>query len=176
MRSPARREGYDVPDERAFRHFLAEDPVRKADYDAFVASLEAAGVGDVVPAWHLWRQGTDWRTVGEPAFADPPRDLWPAIVPAVELLRDELGPLTGAVEVVSGFRTAQFNAKAGGAPGSRHRFFEAVDVVPKRRWDRNDLHLQLLTLWEHRGQELTLGLGLYDGVRFHVDAWKWRRW
>ena len=176
MRSPAKRDGYDVPNERAFRVFLAEESARLADYDAFVASLASAGVEGVVPAWHLWRQGTDWREVGEPAFAEPPREAWSAIVPALVVLRDEVVPLVGPVEVVSGFRTTAFNAKAGGAPGSRHRYFEAVDVVPQRRWDREALHGVLIAWWDRRGPELKLGLGLYDKIRFHVDAWKWRRW
>jgi uncharacterized protein YcbK (DUF882 family) len=130
----------------------------------------------VVPPWHLWRQGTDWRGVGEPAFARPPRDQWASIEPTLRLLRDEVVPEVGPVVVVSGFRTTRFNEKAGGAPGSRHRWFEAVDVVPRRWWSREGLHRRLLAFWEREGPALKLGLGLYSGTRFHVDTWKHRKW
>lgn len=147
-----------------------------ADYGAFVALLEREGVEDVVPPWHLWRQGTDWRGVGEPPFAAPPVEQWAGIVPTLRILRDEVVPRVGKIEVVSGFRTEIYNQEAGGAPGSRHRWFEAVDVVPRRWWSRPALHVVLLGWWVDRGEALNLGLGLYSGTRFHVDAWKYRKW
>lgn len=145
-------------------------------YAAFEEHLRAAGVDGVVPAWTLWRQGTDWRSLGEPAFAEPPQAAWPGIVPTLAALRDDVVPITGPVEVVSGWRTDRYNRRAGGAPASRHRNFEAVDVVPSRPWERPALHTRLLELWRVRGPELKMGLGLYSGTRFHVDTHRHRRW
>lgn len=165
----------DLPPEAAFEAWAHEAGAER-DYADFVAFLTEQGLADVVPPWHLWRQGTDWREVGEPAWAAPPRGDWPAITPTLRLLRDRVVPEVGPVVVVSAFRTPRFNERAGGAPGSRHKNFDAVDVVPKRLWSRARLHEALLRLWTLEGPALQLGLGLYGGTRFHVDCWKHRKW
>jgi hypothetical protein len=166
---------YDAPDRAQFDAFLAE-PGHQASYDSFVAYLDKQGVADVVEPWHLWRQGTDWRTVDEPPFAIPPRDQWSGIVPTLTVVRDEVVPLTGPVEVMSGFRTEVYNSKAGGAKGSRHKWFEAVDMVPVQVWRRSALHGVLVPWWKAHGKRGAVGLGLYDGVRFHVDTHRYRNW
>jgi hypothetical protein len=171
----AAHQGIPVPDHRLFERWLAAEG-RTVEYHRFERRLREAGVEHVVPAWQLWRQGTDWRDVGHPAFAVPPEAAWSAMVPTLRVLRDEVVPLVGPVEVVSGFRTDAYNAAAGGAPGSRHRWFEAIDVVPTRAWARESLHAQLLGFWERQGRDVAMGLGLYQHTRFHVDTWKYRRW
>jgi hypothetical protein len=167
---------YDVPHARLFERWLAEDPARGPAYERFQRSLADAGVARVVPAWTLWRQGTDYATLAQAPFAMPPEDEWGAIVPTLVVVRDEVVPLVGPVDCVSGYRTAAYNVAADGAPGSRHRWFEAVDLVPVESWLRPDLHATLLDWWTTRGAQLTLGLGLYDQIRFHVDTWKYRKW
>ncbi len=165
----------DLPGRSELQDFLAIDG-NAAALARFEALLVAEGVADVVPAADLWRQGTDWQTVGHPAYALPPEEMWPAVVPTLRVLRDDVRPLIGPFVVVSGFRTAEYNAAAGGAAGSRHRWFEAVDVVPRRSWEREELHGLLLGWWGERGPTLNLGLGLYSKTRFHVDTWKHRKW
>jgi hypothetical protein len=165
----------DTPSERRFERFVAEGD-HSGEYEAFVALLTAEGVADVVPPWHLWRQGTDWRGLDEPAFAVPPREAWPAIVPTLRVIRDDVVPRVGPVEVVSGFRTEVYNARADGAKGSRHKWFEAVDVVPEERWERDALHVVLLDLWTTDGPSTKMGLGLYGGTRFHIDTHRHRKW
>lgn len=162
-------------DRAAFRAFVEHRGV-SAMYDGFVAHLRQAGVADVVPPWTLWRQGTDWQRLGEPAFAVPPKASWSEIVPTLRLLRDDVLPATGPVEVVSGYRTSRYNERAGGASGSRHKWFEAVDVIPDRAWERAALHDKLLGIWRRRGAQTRLGLGLYSRTRFHVDTHRHRRW
>lgn len=170
-------QGIDAPPRWAFSAFLAADPYAASEFVAFEAVLADANVGDVVPAWHLWRQGSDWRLLGAPAFAVPPRETWRAILPTLRVLRDEVIPRVGTVEVVSAFRTEAYNAAAGGAPGSRHRAFEAVDVVPVRHRDRDALRADLIAWWRARGPACACGLGLYARTRFHVDAgWRHRTW
>lgn len=165
----------DLPGAHDLSTFLAESDNGEA-YARFEALLEAEGVADVVPPADLWRQGTDWRKVGHPPYARPPEDRWPAIVPTLRVLRDAVMPRVGRLVVVSGFRTEGFNAAAGGAKGSRHLWFEAVDVVPRRPWDRERLHARLLDFWTTEGPGLKLGLGLYSKTRFHIDTWKHRKW
>lgn len=170
-------QGLDAPERSAFDAFLAADPDAARSFVAFEAVLTDAGVADVVPAWHLWRQGTDWRVLGTPAFAVPPRASWRAVLPTLRVVRDEVIPRVGPVEVVSAFRTEVYNAAAGGAPGSRHRSFEAVDLVPVRHRDRDALRADLVAWWTARGAACACGLGLYARTRFHVDAgWRFRTW
>ncbi len=106
----------------------------------------------------------------------PPRELWPAIVPTLVTVREDIVPRVGPVEVVSAFRTYRYNQLAGGAPGSRHRTFEAVDLVPRAPWPRTLLHHRLRAWWETSGVGRRAGLGLYERTRFHVDCWKHRSW
>ena len=162
----------------SLKHFESwvDQPERRQAMTDFQAFLDRKGVGDVVPAWTLWRQGTDWAEVGEPAFAVPPARDWPSIVPTLKLLRDEVMPLVGPVEVVSAWRTVQYNKVAGGAGRSRHLYFEAVDVQPERNWVRSELHQTLLGKWRAIGPRTGWGLGLYERTRFHVDTHKHRKW
>jgi len=149
---------------------------RAEQLQKFDAFLRANNVADVVPSWTLWRQGTDWAEVGQPAFEAPPQDQWPAIVPTLRLLRAEVVPLVGEVEVVSAWRTPAYNSVAGGAASSRHLHFEAVDVQPQKNWVRADLHTTLLTHWRAIGPKTAWGLGLYERTRFHVDTHRHRKW
>lgn len=167
--------GIDAAGWRGFEQFLAEEDAVDS-YREFVDYLEREGVADVVAPWHLWRQGTDWRDLEEPGFAQPDVAMWPAMVPTLVVLRDDVIPVTGAVRVVSGFRTERYNERAGGASGSRHKSFEAVDVVPLWPWTRSRLHTRLRTLFEDVGPDRRMGLGLYSGVRFHVDTHRFRTW
>ncbi|MCB9766377.1 MAG: hypothetical protein H6739_41765 [Alphaproteobacteria bacterium] len=168
-------DGYTRADHAAFEDWLAFGD-RRVTYRDLTQTLVEAGVDDVVPPWHLLRQGTDYANLGEPAFAMPPRDMWSEMVPTLQVLRDEVIPRVGPVEVLSAFRTERYNARAGGASGSRHKWFEAVDVVPVQPWTRSRLHETLLDLWSTAGPADAMGLGLYSGVRFHVDTHRFRRW
>lgn len=170
-------QGIDAPTRAQFDAWLGSAPGIASSFHAFVELLIEAHVDDVVPAWHLWRQGSDWRALGAPPFVVPPREAWPAIVPTLRVVRDEVIPLVGPIEVVSAYRTEGYNAAAGGAPGSRHRAFEAVDLVPVRFRDRDALRGELAAWWQARGARCTCGLGLYARTRFHVDSgWKTRTW
>lgn len=166
---------YDTPDHDRFQAFLNRKGATES-FSAFEAHLRREKVHGIVPAWTLWRQGTDWRALGTDAFAVPPKSQWASIVPTLKVLRMHIIPATGKVEVVSGFRTNAYNQRAGGAAGSRHKWFEAVDVVPERAWDRERLHKALLAVWRSQGPSHKVGLGLYGRTRFHVDTHRHRRW
>lgn len=166
---------FDVPSRAAFEAFLDETGQR-ATFDRFTQFLVARGVGDVVPTWQLWRQGIDWRALGASPFAVPPQDSWGHMVPTLAVVRDLVIPVVGAVDVVSGYRTHDYNARAGGAQASRHITFDAVDLVPRGFATRFTLQPKLLHLWWRRGKAVRLGLGLYGGTRFHIDARRHRRW
>jgi hypothetical protein len=166
---------YNTPSDTQFEAFLREDS--NADrFQELVAYLDSEGVGDVVPVPHLLRQGTDWANVDLSPFAIPPDSLWPEIVATLEVLRDDVVPAVGTIEVVSAFRSVAYNEVAGGAKRSKHLQFSAVDIIPLDDIDRNELHTRLKTVWEEQGPSKEIGLGLYDGVRFHIDTGGFRTW
>lgn len=173
---PSRAAPAEAGPQAELTRLLEQDPAARAEWKRFERLLAREGVADVVPSWQLWRQGTDWRGCQEPAFAVPPRERWPGMVRTLALLRDLVIPKTGPVDVVSGFRTARYNRCAKGASKSRHLDFDALDVVPRRRWARDELHATLLEVWRREGKARRFGLGLYAGVRFHVDGHRYRRW
>jgi hypothetical protein len=166
--------------EAEFRAWLAERPARLGELERFEAFLAKRGVADVVPAWQLWRQGSDWRSAGEPAFLNPPRARWGEMVPTLRVLRDEVIPRVGPVEVWSAQRSPEFNRKAGGAKSSAHLKFRAVDVVPARCDDMPAMHRKLYRYWQGpRAKRDRVGIGFYDSpqCRVHVDTGvRHRRW
>lgn len=164
-----------APGKAEWDEFVAK-PANKAAYEDFVAYLKAQGVDQVVEPSELLRQGTDWRSLKAAPFVVPPKQLWPNVVPVLRFAKKELVPVFGELEVMSAYRTDSYNEPAGGAKRSRHRFFEALDLQPKKEIARKELHRKLAALWKEKGRENRLGLGLYAGTRFHVDLWRYRSW
>ncbi len=147
-----------------------------AELRDFEQLLRDNGVAGVVPVDQLWLQGTEWQSRQHSAYAMAPREHWPAMVRTLRFVKHELLPITGPVEVQSGFRTAAYNLAAGGASRSKHMEFSALDLRPVRKYPRAVLHKRLKSLWHRRGKQWGLGLGLYSGVRFHIDTSGYRSW
>jgi uncharacterized protein YcbK (DUF882 family) len=142
----------------------------------FEELLRSERVSDVVPVEKMWLQGTDWRSHEHTAYAIPPKESWPKIVRTLKFMRRELIPVIGPVEVMSGFRTPTYNFIAGGAPRSQHLTFSALDVRPKTKVSRRELHASLQRIWRRHGKTWDFGLGLYAGTRFHIDTGGYRQW
>ena len=85
-------------------------------------------------------------------------------------------PEIGVVIPVSGARTQIYNQQAGGALRSRHLEFCALDLVPANDITREQLHVKLKKIHAEFGQKNNVGLGLYSGVRFHIDTCGLRQW
>lgn len=168
-------QGYRVATTEHFNSFLRRDDNRERAARLF-DYLEAEGVGDALDAENLLRQGTDWLDIGEPAFAIPPRELWRNMVATLALVRDELTPSVGPVDVLSAYRTANYNRKTGGRASSRHRDFCGLDLVPKSNISRKELVEELRSLHARLGPDSNMGLGIYDDVRFHIDTCGYRSW
>lgn len=166
---------YDTPSVEDFDRFIAENELNSS-YSRFSRFVQSRGTLDWPPPAHLLRQGTDWRRLDEPAFALPPRRKWSNILPVIQLIEAEIIPAVGPVEILSAYRTTQYNAKADGASRSRHLEFQALDLVPQKRIARTQLHSILLDIWKRNGRRYRMGLGLYSGHRFHVDTAGYRRW
>ncbi|WP_105102436.1 D-Ala-D-Ala carboxypeptidase family metallohydrolase [Microbulbifer pacificus] len=167
--------GYRVATPASFSAFLSSGANRR-EFEQFERFLESAGVADATEPANLLRQGSDWLDINEPPFAIPPRKYWPNMVATLKLIRDELVPSIGPVDIVSAFRTETYNRKAGGSETSKHQSFCGVDLVPRANISRRELIEELRSLHARLGPDSKMGLGIYSGVRFHVDTCGFRRW
>ena len=163
-------------DEPGYRRWVAAASWRPVYVKAFHDYLTTYGVGGVAPTWQLLRTATDWQKCGAQPFEVPPTNAWPNIVAALRYVGTYVVPRIGPVEVVSVYRNPALNACARGAPESTHRHMGAVDMVPLRPTTREALMTQLCTIHRQSGEQFLTGLGLYKGVRFHIDAKKYREW
>ena len=159
----------------SFRQFIIVNNLQ-AEYRALEQFLYSKGVRDLVPTWQLLQQGSDFRQHDMSPYAFPDREDWHHMANTLTFIRVDLMPYIGPVEVLSGFRTKHYNFVAGGAPRSRHLSFSALDLKPVREIERKRLHAILQKIWHSRGKKRNLGMGLYAGLRFHVDTGGYRQW
>jgi hypothetical protein len=163
-------------DEPGYRGWMARASWRPVYVKAFNDYLVSNGVGGVAPTWQILRTATDWQKCGAEPFEVPPSYAWPNIVAALRYVGAFVEPVIGPVEVVSVYRNPRLNACAGGAPESTHRTMGAVDMVPLRPTTREALMSSLCRVHVGSGSWNSIGLGFYRGLRFHIDAKKFREW
>jgi hypothetical protein len=163
-------------DEPGYRAWVAADPSRPVYVKAFNTYLVTYGAGGVVPTWQLLRTASFWQRCNAQPFEVPPTAAWPNIVAALRYVGGYVIPRLGPVEAVSVYRNPALNACAGGAPESTHKTMGAVDLVPLMPITRETLMTRLCGIHEKSGQPFLIGLGLYKGLRFHIDARKYREW
>jgi hypothetical protein len=172
--------------EAAFRRWLAAESGRAGEFRRFERFLADHGVSGVVPAWQLLRTDANYAgRCGLDAFQMPPEQKWPAIVPALRLVRDDVIPVVGRVEVSASHRSDELNACVHGARGSRHLAFAAVDLVAPDRPDQRQLFADLCAMHQRVGARDRMGLGAYYDparpfasrhARFHIDQSGYRTW
>ena len=163
-------------DEPGYRRWVGAASWRPVYVKSFHDYLAAYGVGGVAPTWQLLRTATDWQKCGAEPYEVPPVSAWPNIVAALRYVGTYVTPRIGPVEVVSVYRNPGLNACAGGAPLSTHLHLGAVDMVPLRPITREALMTRLCQIHRESGERYWVGLGLYIGIRFHIDAKKYREW
>jgi hypothetical protein len=163
-------------DEPGYRAWMARANWRPVYVKAFNDYLVSNGVGGVAPTWQILRTATDWQKCGAEPFEVPPSYAWPNIVAALRYVGAYVEPVIGPVEIVSVYRNDRLNACAGGAPESTHRMMGAVDMVPLRPVTRSALMSSLCRIHLSSGPLNGIGLGFYKGLRFHIDAKKFREW
>lgn len=163
-------------DEPGFRRWVAGAPWRSVYVKSFNDYLVNNGVGGVAPTWQLLRTATDWQKCGAEPFEVPPTSGWPNIVAALRYVGAFVEPVIGPVEPVSVYRNPSLNSCAGGAATSTHMTMGAVDMVPLRPVSRVQLMQSLCGIYLRSGSWNNVGLGFYKGLRFHIDARKFREW
>ncbi len=160
-----------------FEAWLASDPRHRADVEAFRAHLAAQGLDDVIPIWQLVRTSSSWRACNAARFEVAPREKWAHITTTLRFIRDEVEPVLGNVEAVSGYRNDRLNRCSAGAPQSAHRNFFALDLAPVNpRVTRAQMVRQVCAAHARDGRAYNTGLGFYSGERFHVDSNGYRKW
>ena len=172
----------------AFRYWLTQKPDRMAEFQAFERFLVREKVDGILPTWSLlWvdRHYASQKCPTEP-FVLPPQDQWPKLIPTLKVIRDKVQPAIGPVEVVSGYRTASFNACMGGAPRSAHLQFGALDLIPVTPFKaKHEPFLSLCRMWRQSPTSEGMGLGAYYDAddtringrqRFHIDTFGKRTW
>jgi hypothetical protein len=157
--------------------WLSRDPGARAQVLSFKSFLEAAKVEDVVPTWQLVRTASKWRDCSGPRFEVAPAAEWVNIADTLRFVKEEVEPVIGDVEPVSGFRNGELNSCAGGAKASAHRHFYALDLVPvNEELSRSELIRDVCRVHQSSGRLFDVGLGFYNGNRFHLDSKGFRRW
>jgi hypothetical protein len=146
----------------------------RGDHARSVATFERAlaehDIADVVPTFEILRTAIDWQQCGAEEYALPDAATWPGAFAALAVIKTELVPVVGPVEIVSGYRDEALNACAGGSSGSVHRQFGAFDAFVTGPESRDEMIERLCTWHRERGPALQAGLGIYDGKKFHIDA------
>ncbi|MDP5104184.1 MAG: D-Ala-D-Ala carboxypeptidase family metallohydrolase [Erythrobacter sp.] len=175
----------------AFNRWLfAENPHnggwKARDYAEFQGMLEDEGVAGIVPTWQLWRVDAQYAPrCGTDYFAMPPKERWREIIPTLKLLRSKVIPVTGPLEVASGWRSPAINTCVRGASRSAHLNFKALDLMATQRRDRRELFVDLCAMQGAAGSGSRMGLGAYFNPddpsanragRFHIDANGHRTW
>jgi len=156
--------------------WLAREPAARAQVLSFKTFLQMKDVEDVVPTWQLVRTASMWRNCSGPRFEVAPVSAWQHISETLSYVKKHVQPVIGEVEAVSGYRNEGLNACSGGAKQSAHRHFYALDLVPVKEVSRDSMIRSLCAIHDFRGQEYDVGLGFYNGNRFHVDSKGFRRW
>ncbi|HZF43142.1 MAG TPA: hypothetical protein VEZ48_07010 [Sphingomonadaceae bacterium] len=162
--------------EAAYDNLLARDPGTKARVLGFESFLKNEGLADVLPTWQLTRTASDYEKCGGPGFEVAPIEEWQHIADTLRFIKRHVEPVIGDVEAMSGYRNPELNACAGGAKESAHRRFFALDLVPERPIARQGLIRSICAIHEFRGRAYDIGLGFYNGLRFHIDSKGFRKW
>ena len=161
----------------AFQEWLAVDGARVAAFARFEAMLTQEHVAEVVPNDGLWLVDRLSPECVSAPFVVPPESEWSNIAPTLRFIRDHVVPAIGPVRVVSAYRDDAFNTCIGGARRSAHRSYQALDLVPVAPdFSRADLIERLCEVHAREGAAARIGLGIYSGVRFHIDARGYRGW
>lgn len=159
-----------------YRTWIAAAPGRDGDVHAFEAFLSAHNVAGIFPTYEILRSESLWSECGGEPFVLATRAEWAHIVGTLRFIRDEVVPVTGAVEIVSGYRDPALNACSGGRSASAHMAFWALDLEPVADISRDEIVALLCPVFAARGQAARIGLGFYDDTRFHIDARSFRTW
>jgi|GEM_PF-1682865 hypothetical protein len=164
---------FSLPSYQNWGNLSARNRSDVANFERFLARN---GVANVLPTYQILRTASMAGVCNESAFYVPPQKFWPNIVTTLKFIRSHIIPNIGPVEAVSGYRNPVLNVCARGARGSAHARYFALDLVPVSAISRKELIASICKVHRDFGPEYGIGLGFYNGTRFHVDSRSFRRW
>lgn len=164
---------FSVPAYQAWNVLAAKNQSDVAVFERFLAQN---GVDGILPTYQILRTASMAGVCNESAFYVPPQKFWPNIVTTLKFIRSHVIPQIGEVEAVSGYRNPVLNICARGARGSAHARYFALDLVPTSNIGRKELITRICKVHRDFGPEFGIGLGFYNGTRFHIDSRSFRRW
>jgi len=167
--------GYKVPTRTSFRAWIMLNHADKR-VQAIADDFKANGITVTMPLYLILLQGTDWAMNNTSLFTLPDKKNTPNMIKTIKFIQTYIEPEIGIVIPVSGERSDIYNSTAGGASKSKHLSFCALDMVPKEDITREALHKKLKAIHKEHGKKNNVGLGLYSGVRFHIDTCGFRNW
>ncbi|MEZ9357560.1 D-Ala-D-Ala carboxypeptidase family metallohydrolase [Vibrio breoganii] len=171
--------GYKVPTRAAFRGWMLMNRA-EGRVGEIAQQLRDAGITEeplkTMPLHLILLQGTNWAMNGTSVFTIPDQKRVPNMVRTVKFIQEHVEPVLGPLVPVSGDRTQYYNQTSGGATKSQHLNFCALDLVPINDITREELHKKLWSIYKSVGKENKMGMGLYSGVRFHIDTCGYRNW
>lgn len=137
----------------------AELPTKNESFADWYArqGIRHFSAGEITGYWSRVRNGI--------RNSQPPRNLWPNILPTLRVL-DDLRDVYGPITITSNYRSEAYNRAVGGAPLSQHREFRACDIQAR---DATPHEIAAtLKQWRDRGK-FAGGIGLY-ATFVHVDT------
>lgn len=171
--------GYKVPTRAAFRGWMLMNQA-EGRVQEIADQLYAAGISEepmkTMPLHLILLQGTNWAMNGTSVFTLPDKKQVPQMVRTLKFIQQYIEPIIGPLIPVSGDRDQYYNQTSGGASKSQHLNFCALDLVPINDLSRAELHKKLWAIYRTDGKANNMGLGLYSGVRFHIDTCGYRSW
>lgn len=160
----------------AYNSWRSQTPMRDVGIAYFENFLRNEKVYDVIPTYQILRTASMAGECNQSAFALPPQKYWPNIAGTLRFAKNYIIPKVGPVEAASGYRNPVLNRCAGGAPGSAHAKYFALDLIPKTNITRKDLINTVCKIHDEYGAANKIGLGFYNKTRFHIDSRSFRRW
>ncbi|HEY0300066.1 MAG TPA: D-Ala-D-Ala carboxypeptidase family metallohydrolase [Rhizomicrobium sp.] len=164
------------PQQSDFVRWAHAAPGRLKEVQAFEAYLRRQGVAGILPLSQVLLNASSWQACGVAPYSLAPRALWPHVVPTLRFIRARIVPALGPVAALSGYREPALNKCSGGAPKSAHAQYYALDLTPLRFKDREKMIAAVCRLHARFGAKAHVGLGFYQGMRFHIDTNGFRRW
>ncbi|WP_394241914.1 D-Ala-D-Ala carboxypeptidase family metallohydrolase [Vibrio astriarenae] len=171
--------GLKLPTRTAFLGWMIMNGVTEevtAIHQQFIEAGIYEKKGVTMPLHLVLLQGTDWVLNDTSLFTLPSPENVPNMIKTLKFIQQYVEPELGPLIPVSGKRSTIYNESAGGAPRSKHMEFCALDLVPMNDITRTELHRKLMKIYNVAGRENGMGLGLYSGVRFHIDTCGHRSW
>jgi uncharacterized protein YcbK (DUF882 family) len=99
--------------------------------------------------------------------SEPPRELWPNIVPTLRIVDDLREHFGKPITLLSSYRSQAYNAAIGdAAPKSLHKQFKALDISVSGKTPKQVF--KVLSQWRDAGR-FKGGLGLYPSF-VHIDT------